>query len=141
MGCTIGGAGNCHLDPWHKMLFGWSEPRLVALRAGGVVDIPAAQLGSADGPVLLFDSTRGGSEFFLIEYRSRSTPSGAGYDDNVSGNGMVLWHFAVGQPLTAEGSPALLVHLAVESQRPTGFDGIANAKIPVRFREFSCWKE
>ena len=111
MGCTLGSIfPNFHLDPWHKMLFGWSEPRLLSLSDGGTVDLPAAQLRRSDAPILLFDPARGKNEFFLIEYRTRNTPIGGGYDNNVgngSGYGLVLWHWAAGQPLTAEGFPSL----------------------------------
>ena len=110
MGCTITFDENpviYHLDPWHKMLFGWCEPRMRLLRTGGVESIPAAQLGQSSAPLLLFDPSRGANDYFLVEYRSSTTPSGSGYDTDVAGNGMVVWHFVSGQPLTAEGSPSL----------------------------------
>lgn len=108
MGCTGGVPPSFHLDPWHKMLLGWCEPRLVPFSTGGVLNLPAAQLGRSDAPVLLFDPGRLGREYFLIEYRTQTTPNGPGYDNNVSGNGMVLWHLTSGQPLVAEGSPSLV---------------------------------
>jgi M6 family metalloprotease-like protein len=96
-----------HLDPWHKMVFGWSDPRLRSLRTGGAENIPAAQFGRADAPLLLFDSSMGSTDFFLIEYRAPDPPGGAGYDANVSGTGMVVWHVSTGQIVATEGSPAL----------------------------------
>ncbi len=96
-----------HLDPWHKMVFGWSEPRLRSLRTGGAENIPAAQFGRADAPLLFFDPSKGSSDFFLIEYRAQNPPVGAGYDGNVSGTGMVIWHITTGQLVATEGSPAL----------------------------------
>jgi hypothetical protein len=96
-----------HLDPWHKMFFGWSEPRLRSLRTGGAEIIPAAQSGRADAPLLLFDPTKGSGDYFLVEYRTFNPPGGSGYDANVSGTGMVLWHITTGQLVTTEGSPAL----------------------------------
>jgi len=110
MSCTITSPENpaiYHLDPWHKMLFGWSEPRLRQLRTGGKETIAAAQLGQPTAPLLLFNSSMGASDYFLVEYRTRTTPSGSGYDANVAGNGMVVWHFVSTQPLVAEGSPSL----------------------------------
>jgi len=96
-----------HLDPWHKMLFGWSEPRLRSLRTGGAEVVPAAQSGRADAPLLLFDPAKGAGDYFLVEYRAQHPPTGSGYDANVSGTGMVVWHVATGYLVVSEGAPAL----------------------------------
>lgn len=98
MGPTITVADNpaiYHLDPWHKLVFGWNEPRIVSMRTGGSFSLPAARTARADGPILLYDPWRGTNEFFLIEYRTRSRNRGAGgdsYDSNVAGQGLFLWH-------------------------------------------------
>jgi M6 family metalloprotease-like protein len=82
-----------HLDPWHKLVLGWCEPRIVSLRGGGRAAIPAAQLSRTDAPVLLFDPLRGPSEFYLLEYRTQSTLAvGAGFDINVASQGLMVWH-------------------------------------------------
>jgi len=113
-----------HLDPWHKMQFGWSEPRIRSLTAGGVESISAAQLMDPAAPIILNDHGRGTSEFFMLEYRTPTSPNGPGYDANVASdaittNGLAIWHikqdgshnpvFAGGNPVVwTDGSPNLL---------------------------------
>ena len=81
-----------HLDPWHKMQLGWVEPRIRSLRAGGVETLPIPQLGQPDAPVILYDPQFGTSDFFMIEYRSKSVPSYAGYDTGVASEGLAIWY-------------------------------------------------
>lgn len=81
-----------HLDPWHKCSLSWSEPRIRSLRAGGVAVLPATQLTQADAPVILYDPLGDPNEFFMVEYRTPSSPVGNGYDRNVAGSGLVIWH-------------------------------------------------
>ncbi len=81
-----------HLDPWHKMQLGWSEPRIRSLRTGGVETLPAAQNMDPSAPILLYDPTYGSNDFFILEYRTATSPTGPGYDASVAGNGLVIWH-------------------------------------------------
>ena len=81
-----------HLDPWHKMQYGWSEPRIRSLAGGGVENLPAAQMLDATAPLILYHPARGTQEYFLLEYRTTNSPVGPRYDTNVAGNGLVLWH-------------------------------------------------
>lgn len=81
-----------HLDPWQKMQLGWCEPRILSIHSGGLETIPAVQMGRPDAPVLLYDPSRGSNEFFLLEYRTADSPNGSGYDSDVAGNGLVVWH-------------------------------------------------
>src|ERR1019366_297732 len=69
------------------------------MAAGGVVTIPAAQAGDPTSPVILYDPAHGTSEFWIIEYRTQTSPYGSGYDANVayfapSTNryGLAVWH-------------------------------------------------
>jgi M6 family metalloprotease-like protein len=96
-----------HLDPWHKMQLGWVEPRIRSLRDGGIEALSAAQNTHPDAPVILYDPLRfdptGLNEFFIVEYRTRSSPVGSGFDRDVAGNGLVVWHIqqnAAKNPLT-----------------------------------------
>jgi hypothetical protein len=82
----------CNLDPWNKMQLGWSEPRIASMRAGGLTNLPAAQLMDVDAPLLLYDPERGAQEFWLLEYRTPTVSSGSRYDASVSGQGLVIWH-------------------------------------------------
>lgn len=94
--------GTIHFDPWHKMRFGWSRPRLVNMRSGGYFTIPVATDGSPAAPLLLYDPLKGNNEFLLVEFRSRNRP-GKNHDvsfaqQNVNnggvGEGMVIWQIA-----------------------------------------------
>lgn len=96
MSCTITGADDmfsCGLDAWHKLQLGWVDPRIRSLSAGGVETVAAAQsLTATDAPVILYDPARGTREFFLVEYRTSTSPGGAGYEDDVPSNGLGIWH-------------------------------------------------
>jgi M6 family metalloprotease-like protein len=92
MGGTTDRARIYHLDPWHKMALSWSEPRIRSLRAGGKEILSAAQLTQANAPVILYDPLGDPNEYFMIEYRTPASPVGAGFDRNVAGSGLVIWH-------------------------------------------------
>jgi M6 family metalloprotease-like protein len=90
-----------HLDPWHKMMLGWLEPRIYSLDSDGSATISASQLPNGTTPVILYSPARGTREFYILEFRSATLPSGAGYDANVNGvgvsagatgTGLVIWH-------------------------------------------------
>lgn len=85
-------SGWVHLDPWHKMTFGWNEPRIVSMREGGRFFIPAAQNANPIAPLLLYDPGVGTSEYFLLEYRTVSRTAGPGFDYQLGTNGLFLWH-------------------------------------------------
>jgi M6 family metalloprotease-like protein len=78
-----------HFDPWHKLQLGWCEPRIVDLRGGGVVTLSGSASTAPDKQVILYDSQRGTTEYFILEYRS--TVAGS-YDDNLRDAGLVIWH-------------------------------------------------
>jgi hypothetical protein len=67
----------CYLDPWHRMQLGWVEPRIASLRSGGITNIPAAQMGDPTAPLLLYDPSRGLNEYWLLEYRTATSPAAA----------------------------------------------------------------
>jgi M6 family metalloprotease-like protein len=91
-GLTLTSIGICHLDPWHKMQLGWCEPRIRSLRASGQESVPAAQMGDPTAPVILYDPNVGTSEFFILEYRTPTSPNGVGYENDVPGAGLAVWH-------------------------------------------------
>jgi M6 family metalloprotease-like protein len=92
-----------HLDPWHKMIVGWIEPRLIEVGRPGRAElvaqhVPLSAEPERKRPLLLYDPKRGRGEFFLLEYR---TPYRLGYDQVVPTSGLVIWHVAYapdGQP-------------------------------------------
>jgi M6 family metalloprotease-like protein len=87
-----------YLDPWQRMEEGWITPRIMSMATGGVVTITAEQAGNPTAPVILYDPAHGASEFWMLEYRTQTSPYGPGYDANVafaasgSTNGLVIWH-------------------------------------------------
>lgn len=123
MSCTIRGADDMSsygLDSWHKMQLGWVEPRIRSLATGGVETVTAAQsLEATDAPIILYNPARGPREFFLIEYRTRTSPWGSGYEDDLPSSGLGIWHVVhdanknlmqwvgVGQSVWLEGQPNL----------------------------------
>ena len=92
MGCTGSDGNTVHHDSCYKLHFGWVDPRIRSLAAGGIESIPAAQMGQDDAPILLYDPAHGLKEFFMLEYRTRTSPKGGGFDSNVPGDGLVIWH-------------------------------------------------
>lgn len=89
-----------HLDPWHKMMLGWIEPKIQSLDRDGQATLGAAQLASPDSSLILYSPVHGPLEFYLLEFRTNIRPAGAAYDDNVAGGkglrlqmaGLVIWH-------------------------------------------------
>jgi M6 family metalloprotease-like protein len=80
------------LDPWHKIQLGWVEPKIYSIDSPGAEILGAAELVHGDEPVILYSTYRGPNEYYLLEYRTNNRPEGAGYDANVPGSGLVIWH-------------------------------------------------
>jgi hypothetical protein len=95
-----------HPDPWHKMLLGWIEPRVFTTDVPGAAKLIAqhvsdeidpkrrapAEWSDWRRPVLIYDPTRGPTEFFLLEYRTRSR---LGFDQDPGTSGLVIWQVAL----------------------------------------------
>jgi hypothetical protein len=85
-----------HLDPWHKMLVGWIEPRVYDIAKPGIAKLAAQHLSSSEPaltrPILLFDPQKGSREFFLLEYRAQSP---VGFDQAGLLAGLVVWQVAL----------------------------------------------
>lgn len=73
-----------HLDMWHKLALGWAEPRRFRLSSAGSADIWEA----SDGAVLLWDDTRGATEYFLVERRRPNAP-GQRFDSDLDRKSVV----------------------------------------------------
>jgi M6 family metalloprotease-like protein len=86
---TSGGSPIFHLDPWHKMRFGWLEPRIRSLYEPATETLTPASGFRGDEAVILFDPMRGTREYFIVEYRSQLLGE---YDSDASDNGLVIWH-------------------------------------------------
>lgn len=107
---SVTDGGKIHLDAWHKLQFGWSEPRIFPLNSGGTATLNAAQLGVTNAPIILYDTNRGPSEYFLLEYRATNVTSlgGGGFDAGVNGDGLLIWHVLHG----GDKHPKLLADVA-----------------------------
>ena len=84
-----------HLDPWHKMLVGWIEPRVFPIGKANSAKLAAQHVSSETElrrPIVLFDAAKGPSEFFLLEYRTRSA---LGFDRAQVNSGLVVWQVAL----------------------------------------------
>ncbi|MBI5385934.1 MAG: hypothetical protein HZA90_14745 [Verrucomicrobia bacterium] len=81
------------LDAWHRMQFGWVEPRIASLTAGGSALLPAAQMTDPAAPLLLYDPAHGTADFLLLEYRSSFvTGRSSTYDQVIwPTNGLAIW--------------------------------------------------
>ncbi len=98
MSCTGGPADDMssyHLDPWHKIQLGWDEPRVEEITAQSWVYLPVTQVSDPHAPLILYDSARGPSEYFILECRNPASAKGGGYDDQVAGTGLAIWHVIV----------------------------------------------
>lgn len=93
MGCTLSDPDDPHRmypDPWHRMVFGWCEPRIFPLTGSGTAVLPVATSGEPTSPVLLWDPNNPSlSDFWLLEYRN---PQLGEYDRSVPGTGLALWY-------------------------------------------------
>jgi M6 family metalloprotease-like protein len=123
MGRTIYAADDdrrsIHLDPWHKLRFGWVRPRILELKRGGIATVAAAQILNPENPVvLLYDPARGFREYFLIEFRSNQL-AGGHHDTHPSDsveaapspaavNGLAIWRVSPDRlPAVHLGAPGL----------------------------------
>lgn len=73
-----------HLDPVHKLKFGWLTPRPV--QQNGWYDVK--DIASSNEVLVLFDRNRGTKEYFLIENRYK----GSSFNRNLPRQGLAIWH-------------------------------------------------
>ena len=105
-----------HLDPWHKLKFGWFMPSdatgdLITIDPSMIprtVDLFPASKPMDYNPIVFYDPARGEHEYFIMEYRR---PEGADEDVVGNGNGVAIWyvntdenHMSFDLP-TASGNP------------------------------------
>lgn len=105
-----------YLDGWHTMRFGWIRPQVYDLQNGpGFANLRPPQISSSnDRAVVLYDSSVGTDQYYLMEYRTPAYSSGeqvwsdqdevayrrpdivgeypfAGYDSNVAASAIYPW--------------------------------------------------
>ncbi|MFJ5775386.1 hypothetical protein [Streptomyces sp. NPDC093094] len=98
--------GTVHLDAWHKMAFGWCEPRRVQLTEHGSASVVEISAERPDGAVILWHPGRGATEYFLVERRNRA--GGRKYDVDFPGDGVLVWHIDPSRPPMNRGAPDLV---------------------------------
>lgn len=102
-GGSWGGNGNspwypAHLDPWCKMELGWLSPR--AVRRDGNYTLNQVEY-NADA-IWTIGSNRTFTEYFLIENRRRT-----GFDINLPGQGLLIYHIDDSVIVRRRGSNAI----------------------------------
>ncbi|MGL5850190.1 MAG: hypothetical protein ACRCZD_05330 [Phycicoccus sp.] len=128
MSQSVGGTGDdqvaCHLDPWHKLVLGWSEPRVFASSARGHVVLRGVNHASA--PIIVTRPDRP-LEFYLVEFRRARSDLQVGYESWVPGTGVAIWHVrtsAPGVPLLQPSSdPRFAEYAVMHVGAPTGVRG------------------
>ncbi len=102
---TDAGRRPVHVDPYHKLKWGWLNPQL-ADHSGRYTLRDAATTGDA---LILFSPYFGTSEFFILENRWRGN-SFDRFRDNSWQEGLALWH-CIQDPQLAEDWGRRAVHL------------------------------
>jgi M6 family metalloprotease-like protein len=106
------------LDAWHKIALGWVTPRVYDIAQPGSCEFMQISLADEffdaatyyERPILLYDSRRGGNEFFLLEARLRDSWFNR-YDADAAGTGLFIWYVQQ----DASRQPALIPGLKIEA--------------------------
>lgn len=85
---TGSGANPSHPGAWAKATLGWAAPQTVTTK--GNFSIGPIETSSS-GLIKLPVKNGLSQEYFLVEYRLR-TASGALFDHNIPGDGLLIWH-------------------------------------------------
>ncbi|OFZ78902.1 MAG: hypothetical protein A2583_11900 [Bdellovibrionales bacterium RIFOXYD1_FULL_53_11] len=86
-----------HLDPWHKMAFGWLRPEILTNSQSKSRDL-YAPFDEKRNAIIIHDPAKGTKEFFILEHRTRHQPNQwPTYDDNVVGDGIAVWNVQLDQ--------------------------------------------
>ena len=81
-----GGTNPSHMSIWDKVTLGWVSPTIGTSRVNVSLSYVENNASALKIPVL----NGLPKEYFLVEYRS--TSSGATYDHNIPGTGLLIWH-------------------------------------------------
>ena len=79
------GANPSHMGAWDKQFLNWSTPQT----SSGSIVVPVVETNPT-GTVRLNVPNGGSQEYFLVEYRSKT--SGAAFDRNIPNSGLLIWH-------------------------------------------------
>lgn len=89
-----------HADPWHKLRFGWEEPRIEEIRPlPNPIRLVAPGVRDPAGTCILHSPTRPESEYFILEFRNPTQAAAlkdlASYDSGAGGAGLAIWHIVL----------------------------------------------
>lgn len=114
----------CHLDPWHKLVLGWSEPRVFTDASRGHVVLPG--VNKPDAPIIIHRPGRP-LEFYLLEFRANRSDLQIGYESWVPGAGVAIWHVDTTAPgaarLQASSDPRYSEYAVMHVGAPNGQHG------------------
>ena len=88
-----------HLDPFHRLIFGWLKPRVFDLSKYPPSKISLGltrggrPIENSKASFILYHSSLGFKEYFIIEYRTK----GSEFDKGVVDNGVAIWHVRASQ--------------------------------------------
>jgi hypothetical protein len=87
-GGAPGGVGSkpAHMSGWDKLTLGWVTPTVITTKANTSLTYVETNASLLKLPI----QSGGAQEYFLVEYRSRS--SGATFDTHIPGDGLLIWH-------------------------------------------------
>ncbi|OFZ52068.1 MAG: hypothetical protein A2381_06055 [Bdellovibrionales bacterium RIFOXYB1_FULL_37_110] len=95
-----------HLDPWHKMAFGWITPKVYDLNTARSLRLFAPANWKKYDSVILYDANHGEHEFFMVEYRTKLLyQNQASLDEAVASNGLVIWRINLKSDLMPDWYP------------------------------------
>jgi len=80
------GANPSHPGAWDKLYLGWTTPQTVPARGAPTIRYSETNIDS----IVKIPVNGSSDEYFLLEYRSQD--SGALFDHNIPGNGLLIWH-------------------------------------------------
>lgn len=80
------GANPAHMGAWDKAYLGWSTPTVIDGKSSPTL----SYVETTPDSIVKIPVSDHPQEYFLLEYRSRS--SGAAYDRNIPGDGILVWH-------------------------------------------------
>jgi M6 family metalloprotease-like protein len=116
--------GTEHIDPFEKLKLGWLKYTAVS-KAG---DYRLRDVERSSEALIVYDSTRGPNEYFIVENRFRI----GSYDDGLPMDGLAVWHViedpAVFDKLPPAGSPGDWGRRGVRLVRANGGSPVDDAK-------------
>ncbi|WP_193315476.1 tachylectin-related carbohydrate-binding protein [Nostocoides sp. F2B08] len=138
-GSLMGSSGTnpSHLDPMHKTLLGWTEPRLVEAGTNSTAELVAPTVPgdtNSHRPLLVYSARRKAAEFFILEYRTHAAASAVAGDNfegslASSGPGLAIWRVTM-QRGQLKGTPGY-IHRNKQG-RPAAADKAASTDLFVQ---------